>query len=110
MRITKRFSISAILILAECFLNPATAQTLTGITAVPTSWLIQNYVPNQLVLWFTGSTCTNGQLVFPSTAIQADQDRLWATVLAAKATGQQIIVYYYVSGGGCFISSFGVPD
>jgi hypothetical protein len=110
MRITKRLSIPAILVLSALFLTPASAQTLVAIQAVPTSWLIQNYVPNQVVLWFTGSSCTSGQLVFTSNAVQADQDRLWAMILAAKATGQQVIVYYYVSDGGCIIQSFGLPD
>jgi hypothetical protein len=110
MRIPKSLSRPAILVLAALFLSPASAQSIVGITAVPTSWLIQNYVPNQVVLWFTGSPCSNGQLIFPPTAVQADQDRLWAMILAAKATGQQVVVYYYVNNGACIISSYGLPD
>jgi hypothetical protein len=110
MRIAKRVSIPAIFVLSAFFLRPASAQTQVLIAAVPTSWLIQNYVPNQVVLWFTGSPCSNGQLTFPSTAVQADQDRLWAMIMTAKATGQTVYLYYINVDGGCIIQSFGLPD
>ena len=86
------------------------AQTLVTLQAVPASWLVQNYVPANLTLWFTGSSCSNGQLIFPANAVQADQDRMVSMILTAKATGQQIQIYYYVSNGLCYISSFGIPN
>lgn len=82
------------------------AQTLVELQAVPSTWQIQEYFPNQTELFFTGSSCTNGQLQFPSTAVQADQDRLWALILAARASGQSVIVYYWVSGTNCYISTY----
>jgi hypothetical protein len=92
------------------FVNPVFAQTLISIQAVPSAWLIQNYVPNNTDLFYTGSSCLNGQLIFPSTAVQADQDRLWALILTAKSSGQQVLLYYYVTGGNCYISSFGLVN
>jgi hypothetical protein len=92
------------------FSRPSLAQALIEIDAVPSSWLVQNYVPANLTLWFTGSSCNNGQLVFPSNAVQADEDRLVSMVLTAKATGQVIRMYYYVSNSACYISSFGIPN
>lgn len=88
----------------------AVAQTSMEIQAVPSSWLVQEYVPSQLVLWYTGSSCNNGYLAFPSNATQADQNLLASMVLTAKATGQQIIVYYYVQNDLCLISSFAIPN
>jgi hypothetical protein len=84
----------------------ASAQTLYSVTGVPTNWQIQNYVPNNVVVYYTGSSCVNGALSLPSTAVQADMDRLWALMLTAKATGQQVTIYYTVSGSDCLIASF----
>ena len=105
----KRF-FTVVFATAAFWCNFASAQTLVEIQASPSSWLIQNYVGGTVDLFYTGSPCLNGQLIFPSTATQADQDRLWAMILSAKATGQQVEVYYYVSSGNCYISSYGLPD
>lgn len=86
--------------------DSAIAQALVELQAVPSAWQIQEYFPNQTSLFFTGSSCTNGQLNFPSTAVQADQDRLWALILAAKAASQPVIIYYWVSGSSCYISTY----
>lgn len=110
MRIASSLSVLSLFALGALCCNFAAAQTLVQLVAVPTSWLLQNYVPNQVTVFFSGSSCLSGQLIFPSTAIQADQDRLWAMILTAKATQQAVVVYYYVSGTSCYISSFGLPD
>jgi len=88
--------------------SSASAQTLLSVSGVPSAWILQNYVPNQVWLYYTGapSPCVNGGLSFPSTAVQADQDRLWAMIIAAKIAAQPVIVYYTVSGSSCFISSY----
>jgi hypothetical protein len=86
----------------------ASAQTLQLIQVVPSGWIIQNYVPNGVVLFNTGSPCMWGGLYFPPNAVQADYDRLWALILAAKIAAQQVIVYWYTSGSNCYISSFGL--
>jgi hypothetical protein len=101
----KRFSIPIVLTTATIWSCVASAQAvIQGSTA---SWRLQNYVPNQVTLYFTGSPCTSGSLVMPSTAVQADQDRLWALILTSKATGNPVYIYYYNNAGVCTISSFG---
>jgi hypothetical protein len=103
MQTLKRLLIPVTTAMAAFLCGPAPAQSVSG---VPTSWAIQNYVPNQVVLYYTGSSCTSGALTFPSTAVQADQDRLLAVILTAKTAGQQVTIYYSVSGSSCVISSF----
>jgi hypothetical protein len=110
MKLLKRFSIPTMLALGAFASYSASAQTLVQITAIPSGWLLQNYVPGNATLWFTGSSCNNGQLVLPPTAIQADSDRLWGMILTAKTTLQTVVVYYYVSSGTCYISSYGITN
>lgn len=86
----------------------AQAQTLINIEGSPAAWRLQDY-PGQtpaVTAWFTGSSCTNGQLSFPSSASIDDQNRFWALIMAAKIAGQTVGVYYYVSGSACFLNSY----
>ncbi len=80
---------------------------LVSVSGVPTTWLLQNYVPGNVVVWYTGSACTSGQLTLPTSATAADHARLYATVMSAKASNSKIFVYYENSVAGCPISSFG---
>jgi hypothetical protein len=86
----------------------AHAQTLINIEGSPAAWRLQDY-PGQtpaVTAWFTGSSCTNGQLSFPSGASIDDQNRFWALIMAAKIAGQTVGIYYYVSGSACFLNSY----
>jgi hypothetical protein len=73
-------------------------------------WRLENYTPGGVVLWFTGSQCTNGQLVLPAGSTAADQNRLWATITTAKTTGRKMFVYYDNSNApnACPLISFGL--
>jgi hypothetical protein len=51
----RRLSIPTALALAAFPCNSASAQAIVQIAAVPTSWVLQNYVRNQIVLYNTGS-------------------------------------------------------
>lgn len=78
------------------------------ISAVPTTWRLQNYMSSSgLVLWFTGSSCTNGLLTFSNPSEQ-DKNRLWSLVLAAKLSGKAIFIYYDNAASNCPINSFGM--
>jgi hypothetical protein len=95
-------------ILLLCMLSAAQAATVS-IVAVPTSWRLENYAGNSVVsAWFTGSSCTNGVLTFPSQATAADKNRFWALVLAAKLTQKAIFVFYDDAIGGCQMISYGM--
>lgn len=71
----------------------------------PTNWRLQNYVNNNVVIWFTNSGCPSGHLVFPG-ATADDLNRLWSTVLAAKLGGRNIGVSFNKTGDSCQITSF----
>lgn len=86
------------------------AQTAQSVSAVPTAWRLENYVAGGVVLWYTPSTCANGQLSLPASAVKADHDRLFATISLAKATGKKAFVYYSNSGSSCLIVSFGMLE
>lgn len=76
----------------------------------PSSWRIENYTGGNVVAWFTGSPCTNGQLTLASNATVQDHTRFYATVMSAKAANTKIFVQYDKDLPGCPLSSFGVPE
>jgi hypothetical protein len=86
------------------------AQSLVSLSAVPTAWRLENYVAGGVVLWYTGSTCTNGNLSLPANSVKADHDRLYATISLAKAVGKKAFVYYTNNGTSCLIASFGMLE
>jgi hypothetical protein len=91
---------------ATSFLNTA-AFADTEIQAVPTNWRLQNYIGGSgVVAWFTGSTCTNGALNFPSSATADDKNRFFSLILSAKISSKTVGVYYETVSGNCQITSF----
>lgn len=73
-----------------------------------TNWRLQTYGGGKVVLWYTGSSCTSGQLMIdPNESL--DQHKLMAAmVLAAKANGSNMEITYQPSNGTCFITSIAV--
>lgn len=82
---------------------------MTAVTNSPSAWRIENY-PGTVVVWFTSSACTNGQISFGPSSTQADMNRFWATVMIAKATGKKMFIYYENANApaSCPIISFGL--
>ena len=77
------------------------------IHAEPTSWKLENYFGDAIVVFFSGSTCTNGRLTFPSSATVGDKNRFYSTVLTSRAAKTKMFVRYYDTTT-CDIVSFGV--
>ncbi|PTR33005.1 hypothetical protein C8J98_104216 [Luteibacter sp. OK325] len=97
------------LALAVSILVAGTASASTTIDATVNSWLVQDYPSGQgIVLWYTGSTCTNGQLLFNVGEPVERHNRLLAMILSAKAMGARMHVTYNVVNGSCLINDFGV--
>lgn len=89
---------------------PACLAANVSISANPATWRLDNYPAGQgVVIWFTGSKCTNGQLTLPAGSTAGDANRLWATVSLAKANGRKMFIYYSDTNApaGCPIASFG---
>ncbi|MEJ2043236.1 MAG: hypothetical protein P8X74_01080 [Reinekea sp.] len=78
------------------------------ISATPTAWRLQNYTGDNVVAWYTGSACTNGQLTFGSNASRDDKNRFWSVMMAAKVAGKPVVVFYDDSAAParCIITSF----
>ena len=95
----------AILVCLFWAASPLQAATVI-IDAVPATWRMENYPGNNVVAWFTGSSCTNGQLTFGTNWTTDDKDRFWALVMAAKVSGKTIGVAYDNATTGCPIISF----
>ena len=89
------------------FSLPGETQTAIQLEGSPANWRLQNYAPNNITLWFTGSSCANGQLSADNLS-SSDQSRLYATILAAKLSNASVLVFYSQSGASCEISSFGM--
>ena len=83
---------------------------LQVISAVPTNWRLQNYSGSVAAVYFTGSPCTSGALTFSTGSTQADANRFWSLILAAKLSNHSVFVYYDDSSapGLCQINSFGM--
>lgn len=96
-----------LLFTCACVATQASA-AMAYITAVPTAWRLQNYVPASTVIWFAGTPCSNGMLTLPGTATVDDHSRLYATILSAKATGKAVFIFYDDASSSCQISSFGL--
>ena len=78
----------------------------TIINTVPTGWRLQSY-GGSAVLWYTGSTCMNGQLLVDSSWSFDQSKLLWATIMTAKASQIPVFVSYVVNSSGyCIITSF----
>jgi len=81
----------------------------TYISAVPTSWRLQNYIPDTPRLYFSGSDCgPYSMLAMPTNATKADRDRLYNTIMAAKLTKKPVFIYY--ESTTCTINSFGLLE
>ncbi len=70
----------------------------------PATWRLQNYVPNDVKVFFSGSPCQYGRLQFPASATTQDKDRFFSMVLTARSTGRNMGVYY--DNVSCDIWSF----
>jgi hypothetical protein len=78
---------------------------------VPSAWRLENYLVDNVTLWFTGSSCVNGSLSMPVNATKSDKDRLWAAVSVGKAAGRSVFVYYQpITATECRITSFGLTE
>ena len=80
--------------------------------ANPSTWRLENYVGggNAVVVWYTNSTCANGNLSLGNNNTAEDRNRFYATVMEAKATNRSMFVYYDNASapGSCLIISFGI--
>ena len=79
-----------------------------GFTVVPTGWRLESYGASNVVLWYTPSSCSSGQIVLPGSATQAEHNRLYATVMTGKAAGLKVFINYTAASGVCTIISFGL--
>lgn len=92
-------------------LSHAAMADVALVDAVPTGWKLENYSPGGLVsLWFTGSTCSNGQLTLPTGSTVQESSRLFAMISAAKMSNHRVFVYYNNAAAGCPIVSFGLKE
>jgi hypothetical protein len=100
--------VAAVLALAIAPFVAGTASANT-IESTVNSWLVQDYPSGQgIVLWYTGSACTSGQLLFNVGEPIERHNRLLAMVLAAKAMNARVHLDYDIVNGSCIISDFGV--
>lgn len=84
------------------------ARTIKQLYVVPSSWKMENYFSDILVVFFSGSVCENGRLSFPDNATISDKNRFWSSVLAARASSSRMFVRYDSDDTSCAIVSFGV--
>ncbi|KOP26167.1 hypothetical protein AMR41_12990 [Hapalosiphon sp. MRB220] len=99
-----------------CFIplqQAAFAQVVRGtliVSGVAKTWRLENYVPDNVVIWYSGSACASGQLILPASATKEDRDRLFTTVSLSKTTDRPIFVNYVINSGICNIVSFGMLE
>jgi hypothetical protein len=103
---TRKLIAAAALTAAATVCSAASANT---IETTANSWLVQDYPSGQgIVLWYTGSSCTNGQLLFNVGEPVERHNRLLAMVLAVKAMNARVHLDYNIVGSSCITQDFGV--
>jgi hypothetical protein len=102
----KKFVFFTIAFFSFNFVNATTA----AFSEIPNAWRVESYAANLVMLWHTPAVCGNGMLSLPATATVVEHNRLYATVLSAKATGAKVFVQYNSDNGVCVITSFGVDS
>lgn len=75
-------------------------------TEVPKNWHIENRLGNTVKAYFTGTNCVSGKLRLGASATDKDKDRFWFTVMAAKLSSREIIIYYDASLPDCQLTRF----
>ncbi len=83
---------------------------IVQLTVVPSAWKLENYLNTNLVVWYAGSSCSNGKITFSSGVSIDDKNMFWSTVMAAKVSKQKLFVRYDDSTSNCNIASFGLPQ
>jgi len=91
-----------------CMSHSAFAEII-AMEVVPTAWKLENYVGNNVVVWYSGTTCNNGLLQFTDQATIDDKNRFWATIMSAKVSGKKVFVRYD-NTNSCKINSFGMHN
>ncbi|MBA6302355.1 hypothetical protein [Colwellia sp. MB02u-14] len=86
----------------------ALAAGLSTLEVIPTSWKLEDYMGGQVFVWFSESSCVNGQLQFPAHATSEDKNRFWSVVMTAKISKRKVFVNYF--NDGCVIKSFGMHN
>jgi hypothetical protein len=94
-------------VLAATAAGAASASQYQVVGAV-NSWRLQSYQGATVALWYTGSACTNGQLLLPAGESIDRHKLLAATVLSAKAMGAKMTIGYDIINGTCTITDFAV--
>lgn len=112
----KRHLISAFILCAALlaplpiFVKSAEASTLY-VEGLPTTWRVQQYVPDVVVAFLTGApNCPNGLSLRPENSTKADRDRLFNMLMAAKIAKQTVILFYNNNASDCVITSFALKE
>ena len=108
---TIKYVFNKLILLSALSLSQLASANDVGLVANPATWRLQNYAPDNLVLWWTGSPCGSNQKLTTGNLSPSDKSRLYATILAAKMTSKKIYVYYddtNGANGNCAITSFGM--
>jgi hypothetical protein len=95
------FAVASLTVNFACAVASAFSET-------PTAWRVESYSANNVVIWHTPAACSNGLISLPDTATVTESNRLYATVMYAKATGAKMFIQYSNDTGSCVITSFGV--
>ena len=110
MKLVKSRCTLLALIASTSFFFSSLAFAETSINAVPTGWRLQSY-GGSTVLWYTGSTCTNGQLLLDPSWSSDQSKLLWSTIMTAKASQMPVFISYTVNSSGyCVITSFALDS
>lgn len=96
-----------ILTLLSCF--PFSGVALAASFAeVPTNWQVINGMGNVINVYYTKTTCADGRLRLGANATDQDKNRFWSTIMAAKLSNNQVIVYYDPTLPDCQLTDFGL--
>ncbi len=96
-------------ILASIFLHcKLVAAEIVQIVEVPTAWKLENYRGDEVVSWYTSSSCINGKISFSNNASVEDKNRFWSVIMVGKTARKKVFVRYDSTTDNCEINSFGL--
>jgi hypothetical protein len=101
MTLGKRF---CMYLIAIGTLGSSPAYCETNIEAIPTGWLLQDYLGQNMIAYYSGSNCLKGEIVMPASSTDAEKERFWSLVMTAKAANH-IVGVFYDESNNCQITS-----
>jgi hypothetical protein len=91
---SRRLALLAFGAISLGLVDVSVARADTNLEIIPTAWRMQDYLSGGAVIYYTGSSCAQEELILPTTTPVDSVNRFWSTVLLAKTTNKIMGAFY----------------